>query len=188
MTLPDALAGLRSSRVGLFACERFRRVAGKDFAAMKSPQDTKPESWHRFYAASANNAAWTLAELPASEANHRDLLDAAHAAAWHWQQVGNELNGMRALMLLAVAHAQAGLGATALAYADEMRHYFLARPSTSDGEIAFAHAVHAHAASAAGAKELHARSYAQAVQAIAAIASEEERDNVQRLFRQVPAP
>lgn len=82
---------------------------------MKSPEDIKPKSWHPFFGAGANNAAWALAELPAGEVNHRELLNAAHTAAWHWQQVGNELQRMRALMPLAQAHAQTRLGATALA-------------------------------------------------------------------------
>lgn len=155
---------------------------------MKSPQDTKPESWHRFFGASANNTAWALAEHPASEVNQRDLLNAAHAAAWHWQQIGNELQRMRALMLLAQAHAQAGLGTTALAFAEEMRAYFLSAARTPDWEIAFTHAVHAYAAWAARSKDQHAESHAKAVQAIAAIAGEEDRDIVQRVLRHVPAP
>jgi len=36
--------------------------------------------------------------------------------------------------------------------------------------------------------ELHARSYATAAQAIAALANDEDRDLVQRVFRSVPAP
>jgi hypothetical protein len=155
---------------------------------MKSPQDTYPESWHRFFGASANNTAWALAEVPAGEVNQRELLDAAHAAAWHWRHVGNELNRMRAIMLLAQAHAQAGLGTTALAYADEVRAYFLASPSTPDWEIAFTHVVHAYAAWAADAKDLHARSYAIAAKATAAIAKDEDRDIVQRVLRNVPTP
>jgi hypothetical protein len=75
---------------------------------MKSPEDTKPESWHRFFGASANNTAWTLAELPAAEVSHRDLLNAAHAAAWHWQHAGSELNRMRALMDVAWVGLAAG--------------------------------------------------------------------------------
>jgi hypothetical protein len=154
---------------------------------MKSPTDANPESWHRFFGASANNAAWALAELPASEVDRQELLNAAHAAAWHWQHVGIELNRMRALMLLAQAHAQAGLGTTALAFADEMRAYFLAAPSTPDWELAFAHIVHAHAAWAAGVRDQHAQSYAMAVEAVAAIADEEDRKIVQRVFRHLPS-
>lgn len=155
---------------------------------MKSPEDTKPESWHRFFGSAANNKAWALAELPAEQVNFTELLTSAHTAAWHWQHVGTGLNRMRALMLLAEAHAKAGLGSTALAYADEVRSYFLAAPSTPDWEVAFTHVVHAHAASAAGALAEHARSYAEAVQAIAAVADEEDRAIVQRVFRHVPAP
>jgi len=39
-----------------------------------------------------------------------------------------------------------------------------------------------------GLKELQARSYAPAAQAIAALADDEDRDIVQRVFRIVPAP
>ena len=155
---------------------------------MKSPEDTRPESWHRFFGASANNAAWTLAELPAAEVDTRELLNAAHAAAWHWQQVGNELNRMRALMLLAQAHALSGLGASALSYADEMKSYFLAAPDTPDWERAFTHVIHAHAAWAAGRREQHARSHAAAVAAVAAIADAQDRAIVELVFRHVPAP
>jgi hypothetical protein len=154
---------------------------------MKSPEDTKPESRHRFYGAIANNAAWALAEVP-TDAMNRELLDAAHAAAWHWRHVGTELNRMRALMLLALAHAQARLGATALTYAEEVRTYFLANPGTPDWEIAFTHVIHGYAAWAAGAKESHARSYALGARAIAAIANDGDRDIVQRVFRHVPTP
>jgi len=155
---------------------------------MEHPKDTDPTTWHRFFAASANNAAWALAELPAIAVDRRELLDAAHAAAWHWRQAGTRLNEMRALMLLAQAHAQAGLGETAIAFADEMRAYFLAQQSTPDWELAFTHVVHAHAAWADRASEQHATSYAHAVTAIAAIADPKERDIVEQVFRQVPAP
>ena len=155
---------------------------------MDSPENTTPESWHRFFAATANNSAWALAERPARDVDLRELLNAAHASAWHWQAVGNELNRMRALMLLAQAHAVAGLGKTALAYADEMRSYFLAAPKTPDWELAFVHAIHAHAASAAGSAEQHARSYAEAAKAVAAIVDAEDKEIVERTFRHVPAP
>ena len=153
-----------------------------------SPENIKPESWHRFFAATANNHAWQLADLPASEVDLRELLNAAHAAAWHWQVVGNELNRIRAVMLLAQAHAMAGLGTSALAYADEMRSYFLALPGTPDWELAFVHTVHAYAASVAGSAEKHAESYVLAARALEGIANEKERSIVERVYRHVPAP
>jgi hypothetical protein len=155
---------------------------------MKSPADTDAAHWHRFFAASANNGAWTLAELPGAELDPKALLDAAHAAAWHWQQVGNELNQMRARLLLALAHARAGLGTTALAYADEVRAFFAARENVADLETAFTHTIHAYAAFAAGDRETHASSYAEATRACAAIAGQQDRDVLQRVLVHVPEP
>lgn len=155
---------------------------------MKASEDANSASGHRFFGSSANNVAWALAELPRSEVSSLELLNAAHAAAWHWQAIGTELHRMRALMLLAQAHAQAGLGRTALAYAREMSSYFLAASTTPDWEIAFSHVVHAHAAYAAGEHGEHARAYLLAVEATAAIAEERERVIVERVFRHVPAP
>jgi hypothetical protein len=155
---------------------------------MKSPADTDPAHWHRFFAASANNVAWTLAELPGVELDSKALLDAAHAAAWHWQLVGNELNQMRARMLLALAHARAGLGPTALAYADEVRAFFATRENVADLETAFIHTIHAYAAFTAGDSAKHASSYAEATRAHAAIAGQQDRDLLQRVLVHVPAP
>lgn len=155
---------------------------------LKAPDDATPERWQRYFAATANNRAWQLAELPPNEVDTRELLNAAHAAAWQWEAVGNELNHMRARMLLAQAHAMAGLGATALAYAQEMRSYFLAAPDTPDWERAFVHVVHARAAAAAGERAQHADAYREATSSVAAIASPQDRAIVERVFRHVPAP
>ena len=91
-------------------------------------------------------------------------------------------------MLVAQAHAVAGLGKSALLYANETRSYFLAEPSTPDWELAFTHAIHANAAHAAGEIELHKSSYALAESAIAAVEDAEDRCIVLRLFAQVPRP
>ena len=152
------------------------------------PEDTKPESWHRFFAVAANNQAWQLAEDYAAEAGAAELLNAAHAAAFHWQAVGTELHNMRAKMLLAQAHALVGHGRRALAYAQEVRSYFLAKPDTPDWELAFVHAIHAHAAAVAGETQQHAQSYAAAAAAMEVIADAEDRNIVAKTFRQVPAP
>jgi hypothetical protein len=77
----------------------------------------------------------------------REMLDAAHASAWHWTKVGTQLNRMRAV-----------------------------------------HAVHAHAASAAGETEKHRISYGLAVAALEAISSEVERGMVASTFSHVPKP
>ncbi|QRP62847.1 hypothetical protein I6J77_11985 [Rhodanobacter sp. FDAARGOS 1247] len=154
----------------------------------KTPEDTSSDSWHRFFAAQANNEAWTLAEVSHSRVNALALLNAAHASAWHWQAVGNVLNQQRAIMLLAQAHAVAGFGSSALLYANEMRAYFLSEPSTPDWELAFAHAIHANAAHAAGELAQHESSYASAESAIRTLADENDRVMVMRTFEHVPRP
>ena len=161
-------------------------VAEKDMS--KTPEDTTPASWHRFFGAHANNQAWQLAEERTDASRDADLLDAAHAAAFHWQAVGTELHRMRARMLLAQAHALVGLAATAWAYAEEVRAFFLAQADTPDWEQAFVHAIHAHAAAKAGYRAAHAASYAAAQQALAALIDPQDRDIVEKTFRQVPAP
>jgi hypothetical protein len=152
------------------------------------PGNADPAAWQRHFAMQANNAAWQLAEQPPPAVRAAELLDAAHASAWHWKACGNELNRMRAAMLLAQAHALAGHGATALAYSREMSAYFLGRPDTPDWEVAFTHAVHAHAAYAAGEREEHRTAYALALAGVEAIAGPKDREIVERTFRHVPSP
>jgi len=125
--------------------------------------------WSRRFAAAANNRAWDLSVQTRSAPEDQEMLDAAHASAWHWAKVGTELNRMRATMLLAEVHALLGLGQSALAYADEMRTY-------------------AHAASAAGEAEKHRAAYGLAVAALEAVSSEQERRIVASTFSHVPKP
>ena len=154
----------------------------------EAPQDANPDGWHRHFAALANDRAWTLAEQRRDGRDDAELLAVAHASAWHWEAVGTPLQRLRARMLLAQVHALVGHGATALAYAEDMRREFLARPDTPDWKLAFVHAIHAHAAHAAGDAQRHAESYRRASEALAAIADVEDRELVARTFRQVPVP
>jgi hypothetical protein len=152
------------------------------------PDGSDPQSWHRHFAMEGNNRAWQLSVEPRDPARDRKMLDAAHASAWHWAVAGTELNHMRARMLLAEVHALLGHGATALAYAREMREYFIRKTDTPDWEIAFAHVVYAHAAHAAGELAPYRAAYRDATAAIAAISDEEGRAIVLKTFRQVEAP
>jgi hypothetical protein len=152
------------------------------------PSTEEATAWHRRFAAAANNRAWDLSEQQTRDAaEDQEMLDAAHASAWHWQKIGTEINRMRAIMLLAEVHALLGLGQSALAYAEEMRTYFLGVQSP-DSEVAFVHAIHAHAASAAGDAEKHRTSYALAVAAFEAVSDEKERGLVAGMFSHVPKP
>lgn len=144
-------------------------------------------AWHRRFAAAGNNRAWDLSERTRSPAEDAEMLNAAHASAWHWTNVGNVLNRMRATMLLAEVHALLGFGKSALGYAEEIREYFL-KVGAPDWETAFVHVVHAHAASAAGETEKHRASYGLAITAIEAVSNEEEKRIVNSTFRHVPKP
>lgn len=150
-----------------------------------TPQEVT--AWHRKFAAAANNRAWELSERTRSPSEDEEMLNAGHASAWHWAKVGSELNRMRATMLLAEVHALLGFGQSALAYAEEMRSYFLRMGSAAE-EVAFVHVIHAHAASAAGDTEKHRASYGLAIAAIEAVSNEEEQRNVARTFSHVPKP
>ena len=70
-------------------------------------------TWHKRFTVETNNRAWDLAIQPRTPAQDREMLDAAHASAWHWSAIGTELNRMRATMLLAEVHAVLGHGVSA---------------------------------------------------------------------------
>jgi hypothetical protein len=65
------------------------------------PENLQPENWHRYFAIYANNAAWNMSESLENVLNHTELLDAAHASAWHWRVAGATINQMRSTMLKA---------------------------------------------------------------------------------------
>ena len=134
-----------------------------------------------------NNIAWELSTQPRSTIQDREMLDAAHASAWHWSKVGTQLNQMRATMLLAEVHALLGFGASAFTFAVEMRAYFLGN-DTPDWELAFTHTIYAHAAYAAGRFADHRAAYEQASIALMALTDEEDRNIVTKTFDQVPRP
>ena len=144
--------------------------------------------WHKRFAAQANNRAWDLTTVTRSPEEDREMLDAAHASAWHWGAIGTELNRMRATMMLAEVYALLGHGASAFEFAQTMHAYFVGNPQTPNWEIAFAHAMQAHAAAVAGVSAVHRRAYENASAAIQAIASEEDRAIVMKTFAQIPRP
>ena len=115
------------------------------------------------------------------------MLDAAHAAAFHWSKVGTEINGARAAMLLAQVHALLGHAELAMQHANACFTNVTSRESP-EWELAFAHAVLAHAASVAGNTELHSRHFTLAKQIGQALPDAEEREIFQATFCRVPVP
>lgn len=144
--------------------------------------------WRRWFAVECNNRAWKLAEATSrTPAEDEEMVHNAHAAALHWGEVGTELNWKRAAMLLGHVHALLGDGRRAMRYAQEAFDYVMARESPA-WEVAFAHAVLANAACAAGERELHARHYEMAHAEGTALPDAEERAIFEAMFRAVPRP
>ena len=63
----------------------------------------------RWFAVECNNRTWDLIEkTDRSVEEVHQMIDLAHAAAWHWSNVGSLLNQLRAQCLLATAYVAAG--------------------------------------------------------------------------------
>ena len=144
--------------------------------------------WHRRFAAECNNLTWDLIEVSAhNEADGQRMLQAAHAAAFHWSVVGTPLNVARAELTLSRAYAVLGVGRPAAFYAERFGRYCEANP-VADWDKAFAQVALAHAAALLGDSEAHRRSYEAATRAIAAIAGEGDRKVVEADLGRVPKP
>lgn len=151
-----------------------------------SPEEVA--KWTRWFAIECNNRAWRLSEQPSrSPAEGEEMLHSAHAAALHWGKVGTEQHRARATMLLAHVHALLGLGESAMRHAKQSFDFVAAHESPA-WEVAFAHAVLANAAAAAGDAALHARHHAIARTLADALPDEEERAAFEATFRVVPVP
>jgi hypothetical protein len=74
---------------------------------------------NRWFGIEFNNAAWDLLEAPSRTADETErMLRLAYASCLHWESVGTPANEQRGLVLLAMAHAVAGLGPRAAALAE----------------------------------------------------------------------
>lgn len=153
-----------------------------------TPDNNELEKWHRFFAIENNNLAWELAtRLSRTPEESMNMLNAAHASALHWGQIGTELHVIRATMLLAEVHALENFGESSLAMSEKVSNYFQ-KNKADDWEIALVCTIHAHSAAVAGRQEVHLEHYRAAEHAIAAIADDEDRKIVLQTFNQVPAP
>lgn len=94
---------------------------------------------------------------------------------------------MRGMMLLARVHTLVGHGDFALTMASQARKYFLAH-ETPAWEIAFAHAIYAHAAHVVGDLENHRTAYQEAQAALATVTGEEDRALIRETLDRVPPP
>jgi hypothetical protein len=157
-------------------------------ATTTEPTREDVATWRRRFAVEANNKGWSLVELADRTAGQTDeMLDAAHASAHLWSEIGTELNRARGYMLLGFAHGLAGDGNLAKRYARMSLDYFTAH-DCPDWEIAFAHAGMACAASAVHDAAMHAGHYAEARRLADRIANPEDRAIFMKTFDRIPAP
>jgi hypothetical protein len=152
------------------------------------PAPEEIERWDRWFASETNNRAWTLVEDPArTPAQREEMLNAAHASAFHWSRIGSDLNKARADMLLALVHGLLGNGPLAMTHARRSFEYISSHESP-DWEFALAHAVLANAAYAAGEVSLYATQHALARSFGDAIADSGDKEIFERIFVQLPIP
>ncbi len=154
----------------------------------KKADPSEVADWHRYFAIEGNNVGWRLSELAERTADQtEEMVLAAHASAFHWSQVGTELHLARARMLLGHVLAAAGQGAEALKQA-RLANETLSRQACPDWEIAFQHAILAHAAHAADEHALHVEEHRKARQAAEAIEDPEDRQVFDATFVRIPVP
>lgn len=86
---------------------------------MSTPPFELPAA-HRWFAIELNNLAWDLLEKSDRTPDETErMIHAAHAACFHWLQVGNLLNHLRAQNLLATVYARAGHAEAAVQHAEK---------------------------------------------------------------------
>jgi hypothetical protein len=152
------------------------------------PDNTKLDSWHRYFAIEANNRAWDLASKASrTDDELHEMLNLAHASAMHWSAVGTDQNVARAKYLVAEVHALAGNGEYSRALTEEVMQFFDIA-SLKDWEAAYIYTIRAHALSLEGTDDEKVSSYQQAEASVSAISDAEERKIVEQTFNQVPAP
>jgi hypothetical protein len=151
-----------------------------------SPEDVA--LWQRRLASQANNRAWTLSEQQSrTPEEDEEMLQAAHAAMYFWNIVGNANNKAHAAQLLAHAYASLKLPNPAAHYLARSQPVLMAE-AAEPWERALAHAVAANVASAAGQAGKHAEHYRMAVEQVAELPDAEERAILEATVRVLPVP
>ena len=115
------------------------------------------------------------------------MLQAAHAAMYFWNIVGNANNKAHAAQLLAHVYATLKLPEPASRYLARSQPVLMS-PSAEAWERALAHAVAANVAAAKGQARQHAEHYRKATEQVAAILDPEDRSILEATLRMLPVP
>ncbi|MBX3095241.1 MAG: hypothetical protein KF812_00100 [Fimbriimonadaceae bacterium] len=144
---------------------------------------------HRWFAIESNNAAWDLlSESNRDEDGDEAMIHLAHAALYHWSQVGQPINRLRGYLLLAKAYVETDEVEGALRWADMAIHSLESTPDANAFDRVCALAVAAEALSMAGEEEEAVSLAEDAVEAFTGIDDKEERDVLLKFYGNVLAP
>lgn len=153
---------------------------------MQQPDKATIDQWQRWFAVECNNRAWELVEkAERTPAEEREMLDAAHAAAFHWAQVGEPINDARADTLLAHVYALQGDEGRASLYALRCMA-FCEHHDCEAWDLAFAHLEMALAAAVSGNEALHTKHYAMAQELGNRLPDEADRKVFSKQFARIP--
>jgi hypothetical protein len=154
----------------------------------EQPTAEEFKQWHRRFAAEANNLAWTLSEKPElSDEERTQLLNAAHAAAFHWSKVGSAGQIAHAELLLGRVHALLDNGELAMKFATSAFNALTAG-NPAPWEAAFAHAILANAAASSGNAVMHAQNYEKAKALGDGLTDAEDKQLFEATFLLIPSP
>jgi hypothetical protein len=145
-------------------------------------------AWHKRFAMSCNNESWALIEKPErTDAEGREMLYLAYAAAYHWSKVGTPVNWARAEITLAHAYSLLGDGARAMQFAQSALAFFEAG-NGEDWDLAFAHLEVALAAATQGDSTQHRLHYQQARDQSGSIQDPEDQKILYDFLGRIPSP
>jgi len=154
----------------------------------ETPIPEETALWQRRLASQANNRAWSLSEQGSRTlAEDEEMLQAAHAAMYFWNIVGNEKNRAHAAQLLALVYAKLKLPDPAARYLAKSEPILLS-DQAEPWERALAHAVAANVAEARGDRAVHREHYREATEQVAALSDPEDRAILEATLRVLPHP
>jgi len=145
-----------------------------------SPPSLPPET-HRALGAGLYNRTWELLAIEGrTPAQDDELVDSAHASAWHWRQVGNAANLARSHWLCSRVYAVLGRGEPAVHHARRANDVLAAGgEGIEDWDAAAAAEAMARALAVAGNRDGAAEWKARATSALAAIVEAEDRSVIE---------
>ena len=144
--------------------------------------------FHQYFAIQTFNATWELIEKPNRTADEdAEMLQRAFASRWHWGFVGGPEQTATGDWQIAHVSSLLGYGWMAQFYA-RRAFEICEREGFTDWQRASMLEGMARAAAAAGEPDEHARYYALATEAVAAIKEDGDREVIASQLATVPKP